>query len=147
MRMRLTVICLGYPAFNAHSPYCHLWPVWSYHIFPHYLINCKIFEMGGGGSLNTKSMLWFPLQLLCETFLNLRRTERDTIINVCMYIIYIICHPSACRPEVVGRSRDRSPVLSLGIFSEASDKSMCPGSTQPLKMSTRIFLGVKAAGA
>jgi hypothetical protein len=25
--------------------------------------------------------------------------------------------------------------------------SMCPGSTQPLKMSTRIFLGVKAAGA
>jgi hypothetical protein len=24
-------------------------------------------------------------------------------------------------------SRDRSPVVSLGIFSEASDKSMCPG--------------------
>ena len=24
---------------------------------------------------------------------------------------------------------------------------MCPGSTQPLKMSTRLFLGVKAAGA
>jgi hypothetical protein len=32
---------------------------------------------------------------------------------------------------LVGRSPDRSPVLSLGIFSEASDKSMCPGSTQP----------------
>ena len=31
------------------------------------------------------------------------------------------------------------------FFSEASDK--CPGSTQPLKMSTRIFLGMKAAGA
>ena len=46
-----------------------------------------------------------------------------------------------------GRSRDRSPVVSLGIFPEASDKSMCPGSTQPLKMSIRIFLGVKAAGA
>ena len=40
----------------------------------------------------------------------------------------------------VGRSRDRSPVVSLGIFSEESDKS-----TQPLKMSTRISLGVKAA--
>ena len=48
---------------------------------------------------------------------------------------------------LVGRSRDRSPVVSLGIFSEVSDKSMCPGSTQPLKMSTRIFLGLKAASA
>ena len=28
---------------------------------------------------------------------------------------------------LVGRSRDRSPVVSLGIFSEASDKSMLPG--------------------
>jgi hypothetical protein len=33
------------------------------------------------------------------------------------------------------------------FFSEASDKFMCPGSTQPLEMSTRILLGVKAAGA
>jgi hypothetical protein len=48
---------------------------------------------------------------------------------------------------LVGRSRDRSPVVSLGIFSVASDKSMCPGSTQPLKMSTKILLGVKMAGA
>jgi hypothetical protein len=23
--------------------YCHLWPVWLYHIFPHYLINITIF--------------------------------------------------------------------------------------------------------
>jgi hypothetical protein len=46
-----------------------------------------------------------------------------------------------------GRSRDRSPVVSLGIFSEVYDKSMCPGSAQHLKMSTRAFLGVKAAGA
>jgi hypothetical protein len=41
---------------------------------------------------------------------------------------------------------DRSPVVSLGIFSVAIDNSMCPGSTQPLKMSTRILLGVKRAG-
>jgi hypothetical protein len=46
-----------------------------------------------------------------------------------------------------GRSRDRSPVVLLGIFSVASDNSMCPGSTQPLKMSNRILLGVKTAGA
>jgi hypothetical protein len=48
---------------------------------------------------------------------------------------------------IVGRSPDRSPVVSLGIFFEASDKSMCPGLTQPFEMSNRIFLGVKTAGA
>jgi hypothetical protein len=48
---------------------------------------------------------------------------------------------------LVGRSPDRSPVVSLGIFSESSDKSMCPGSTQPFEMSTRTFLGVKTAVA
>jgi len=30
---------LSYPASNALVPYCHLWPVWLYHIFPHYLTN------------------------------------------------------------------------------------------------------------
>jgi hypothetical protein len=48
---------------------------------------------------------------------------------------------------LVGRSRDLSPLVSLGIFSVASDKSMCPGLTQPLKMSTRILLRVETAGA
>jgi hypothetical protein len=38
------------------------------------------------------------------------------------------------------------PGLSIGTFSEASDKSMCPGSTQTFEMSTTIFLGVKTAG-
>jgi hypothetical protein len=36
-------------------------------------------------------------------------------------------------------------MVSLGIFSVASDNSMCPGSIQSLKMSTRILLGVKTA--
>jgi hypothetical protein len=48
---------------------------------------------------------------------------------------------------LVGRSRDRSLVVSLGIFSVAFDNSMCLGSTQPLKMSTSILLGVKSTGA
>jgi hypothetical protein len=48
---------------------------------------------------------------------------------------------------LVGRTPDRSPVVSMGIFPEASDKSMCTGSTQPFEMSTRVFLGVKTAGA
>jgi len=41
--------------------YCHVWPAWIYHIFPH----CHIW------------LLLFSLQLLPETFLILRRNERD----------------------------------------------------------------------
>jgi hypothetical protein len=59
--------------------YCHLWPVWLYHIFPHYLIYGTIF---GKKLLNIKCVFWFYLQLLSETFLFLRRNQRDIIINV-----------------------------------------------------------------
>ena len=34
------VCSLRYPACKAHAPYCHLWPVGVYSIFPHYLKNC-----------------------------------------------------------------------------------------------------------
>jgi len=47
--------------------------------FPHYLRNGTIFEKM---LLNIKCVFWFSLQLLSETFLNLRRTQRDTIKNV-----------------------------------------------------------------
>ena len=47
--------------------------------FPHYLINDTIFEKM---LLNTKCVFWFSLQLLSETFLIPRRTERDVIKNV-----------------------------------------------------------------
>ena len=70
-----------YPACNAHALYCHLWPVRIYNIFPHYLINGTIFEEKI--LLNTKCVFWFSLQRLSETFLILRRNERDTIENVC----------------------------------------------------------------
>jgi hypothetical protein len=48
---------------------------------------------------------------------------------------------------LVGSSRDRSPVVSLDILSVASDNSMRPGSIRFPKMSTRILLGIKTAGA
>ena len=35
---------LRYPACNAHAPYCHLWPVWLYITFPHYLVSSTVFE-------------------------------------------------------------------------------------------------------
>jgi hypothetical protein len=42
---------------------------------------------------------------------------------------------------------DHISVVSLGDFLVASDNSMCTGSTQHLKMSSRIFMEVKRAGA
>jgi len=59
--------------------YCHLWPVWLYHIFPHYRINGMIF---GKMLLNMKCVFWFSLQLLSEKFLFLTRIQRGIIINV-----------------------------------------------------------------
>jgi len=39
--------CLNYQKskslFSAHAPYCHVRPVWMYHIFPRYLTNGTIF--------------------------------------------------------------------------------------------------------
>ena len=69
--------------------YCHLWPVWLYHIFPYYLINGTIF---GKELLNIKRVFWFPVQLLSVTFLILRRIQRDIVINV---------HRSSCEVPVI----------------------------------------------
>jgi len=53
-----------------------------YHTFSHYLINNRMF---GKILLNIKCLLLFSLQLLSETFLILRSTEQDMIINVYTY--------------------------------------------------------------
>ena len=43
----------SYVAYQAHAPYCHLWPVWLYHIFvfPRYtgITNGKIFRNNAEG--------------------------------------------------------------------------------------------------
>jgi hypothetical protein len=69
--------------------FCHLWPVWLYHIFPHYLINGTIF---GKKLLNIQCVFWFSLQLLSETFLIIRRIQRDIVINA---------HRSSCEVHVI----------------------------------------------
>jgi hypothetical protein len=85
----MCVCSLRYTACNAHAPYCHLWPARFNNFFPHYLINGTIFEKK---LLNTKSVFWFSVQLLSETFLILRRTERDMITNV---------YRSSCKVPVI----------------------------------------------
>jgi len=70
----------GYPAWKAHVLYCFVWPVRLYHNCPHYLINGTFF--GKKKLLNIKWVFWCSLQLSCESYLVLRRIERDTI-RVC----------------------------------------------------------------
>ena len=56
--------------------YCFLW---LYNIFPHFLIKVTIFEKM---LLNIKRVFWFSLQFLCETFVILRGSQWDIIINI-----------------------------------------------------------------
>ena len=77
---------LRYPERNAHASYCHPRPVRLYNIFPHFLINRSIFE---NTFLNIKCVFWFSLQILSETFLILRRIERDVVKKVnCLHVKY-----------------------------------------------------------
>jgi hypothetical protein len=80
--------CRVYCDKNWNSYYTHkgaddskiyLWPVWLYHIFPHYMINGMT---SGKKLLNLKSVFCFSLQLLSETFIVLRKIQRDIFINV-----------------------------------------------------------------
>jgi hypothetical protein len=57
----------------------HLWSVRLYHIFPHYLINGAICRKK---FLNIKRVFLVSVRLLSETFLFLRRIQRDIIIKV-----------------------------------------------------------------
>jgi hypothetical protein len=70
-------ICrVGYTACNAHALYFYLWSATLYSIFPHYLLNDTIFRKRKM-LLTIKRVIWFSLQFLTETFLILRRNERD----------------------------------------------------------------------
>jgi len=60
---------LSHPARNVYAPYCHLWPVWLYHIIPCYLINDTIFKKliepfsrPNRSGLHCHPQLFFPLQ-------------------------------------------------------------------------------------
>jgi len=57
---------------------CHLWGVWLYSAFPHYLTRCTIF--GKKLTENTTCVLIFSTTF-SETFLILRRIQRDITTN------------------------------------------------------------------
>ena len=64
--------------------YCHLWPIWLYNSFPHYFIN-------GTKECSEKCYCVHKVYVLIfstipsQTFLILRRIERDMIKNVHWY--------------------------------------------------------------
>ena len=74
------VCSLRYPVCNAHAPRGHLWPASFYNIFPHSLINGTIFKIK---FIESKTGVLIFILLLSETFLILRRTERNMV--TCVY--------------------------------------------------------------
>ena len=75
----IVCICsLRYPACNARAPY-RLWPAPLYKNFPHYLIKDMIFQKE---AIEYKIVFIVSLQILSDTFLILKRTERDMIENI-----------------------------------------------------------------
>ena len=69
--------------------YRPMWPVWLYHIFS---TSHKRFDFRKKTLLNMKRAFLFSLQLLCETFLVLRRNQWDVTINV---------YRSSCKSPVI----------------------------------------------
>jgi len=76
--LRERVCGFRYTACNVHDPCCHLWPVWLYSIFPHYLINDKNFEK----VFERKMYVMIFSTSFSEKFLISRRIEREVIKNV-----------------------------------------------------------------
>ena len=74
----LRVCGLGYPACDAHAPYCHPWSV-RLHNIPHYLINGTIL----GRKLLNINVFRFSLHL--PQILIFLRNEQHMIINVRRY--------------------------------------------------------------
>jgi len=71
----MCVCSLNYPACKAHALYFHLWSVWCYQIFPHYIRKTPFSEK----MLLYQRCVLVCLHILYEIFLILRRSQRDMI--------------------------------------------------------------------
>jgi hypothetical protein len=80
------VCSLRYSAYNAYAPYCLLWSIQLYIIFPYYIIKV---EVSREKCYWTKKVFWFSLETLSETFLTVRRIGRDLIkMFIGLYVKY-----------------------------------------------------------
>jgi len=78
-RGRVCVCSHRYLAWNVHGPYCPLWPLQLYYVFPHYRNKARFYKKK---LLNIKCVILHSLQFLSETFFTLKRNEKDMIKNV-----------------------------------------------------------------
>jgi hypothetical protein len=92
------VCSFWYPAWNVHTPYCHLWPAWLCSIFPHNLINGRFSKT----SLNIECVFWVSLQSLVWSISHyIRGIQRDTINHVHWVCIkYTLCWSDAIKLEI-----------------------------------------------
>jgi hypothetical protein len=88
----MCICSLRYPACDAHALYCQRSPARLYSIFPHYLINDTIFRGGKKKVIEHKICVLIVSTTLSETFLILRRNERDMIKNM---------HCNSCKESVI----------------------------------------------
>jgi hypothetical protein len=70
---------------------CHLWPVWLYHVFPHYLIMARF--SGKKNVIEYKMWVLIFSTRLSKTYLILGRIQRDMIMNVSTYSCTVLVIP------------------------------------------------------
>jgi hypothetical protein len=75
----MCIYSLSYPACKAHAPYCHLWSLRPYHIFPSWSRRQQDFREKV--TENKMCVLTFSTTFVWKSLI-IRRIERDVIISV-----------------------------------------------------------------
>jgi hypothetical protein len=106
------------PSCSAHAPYCHMWPVRLFNIFPHFLINGTIFR------INKMYWTWN----VCLMFIPciIRRIRRDQQYALIVSLLYSTCwllHVSAvaCHHQGTTTIRHTDHVTTHYMIDHPSD--------------------------
>ena len=129
-----------YLAYNAHAPYCYLWPVRLHNIFRHYLINGMIF---GGKKYHEMSVLIFSTNFVW-IISHCKKTKARYIINVYLSSCTVPVYAERSRHSDwlrAGRSEDRIPVGARFSAPVQTGPGAYPASCT---MGTGSFPGVKS---
>jgi hypothetical protein len=123
--------CLSYSASNSHlSPAtlsCYQRPLWHCHILHFYLISGTIFN---NKIVKFKWVFEFPYSILSETFLILRRIQRDIVTNVLYLCPHVKC------PFSLSYFKD-TQIFSTGVSKEYSNIKFNKNSSSGSQFVTR----------